>query len=81
MLQDMEGSIGYHVVVHADAFDEAELFRAIAGSGARVLLIGRRGGRAKPRAWHRYTVPSVAKPVAGLDRRETPGVSCRPPGS
>jgi hypothetical protein len=28
--------------VHGDAFDEAELFRAIAGSGARVLLIGRR---------------------------------------
>jgi hypothetical protein len=28
--------------VDADAFDEADFFRAIAGSGARVLLIGRR---------------------------------------
>jgi hypothetical protein len=28
--------------VHADAFDEADFFRAIARSGARVLLIGRR---------------------------------------
>jgi hypothetical protein len=28
--------------VHADAFDEADFFRAIAHSGARVLLIGRR---------------------------------------
>jgi hypothetical protein len=28
--------------VHADDFDETDFFRALAGSGARVLLIGRR---------------------------------------
>lgn len=28
--------------MHADAFDEADFFRALATSGARVLLIGRR---------------------------------------
>src|SRR5580704_10840356 len=28
--------------MHADVFDEADFFRAIAQSGARVLLIGRR---------------------------------------
>jgi hypothetical protein len=34
--------LGYHDVVQADVFDEADFFGAMARSGARVLLIGRR---------------------------------------
>jgi hypothetical protein len=33
----------YARLTQASAFDEAEFFRAIAGSGVRALLIGRRG--------------------------------------